>query len=59
MLGQGDSLKLSQKSSSVTVTVSKEGYYITAKIVVPREYPLKQVSKLLFPDHDLHHPFPR
>jgi len=44
MLGPEDSLKLSQKSSSVTITVSKEGYFLTVRCMIPTEYPLKQVE---------------
>jgi len=42
-LGPEDNIKLSQKSSTVTVTVSKEKYFLTARISVPSDYPLKQV----------------
>ena len=44
-LGPEDNIKLSQKSSTVTVTVSKEKYFLTARISVPSDYPLKQVNQ--------------
>ena len=43
-LGPEDNLKLSQKSSTVTVTVSKEKYFLTARISVPPDYPMRQVN---------------
>ena len=42
-LGEQDSLRLSQKSATVTVTVGCQGYFITARCTVPPDYPLKQV----------------
>lgn len=39
----GDKFKLSQKTSSVTIAVFKDEYYFKAKIVVPNDYPLKQI----------------
>ena len=43
-LGPEDNLKLSQKSSTVTVTVFKEKYFLTARISVPPDYPMRQVN---------------
>ena len=43
-LGEQDSLRLSQKSATVTVTVGCQGYFLTARCTVPPDYPLKQVS---------------
>jgi len=44
MLGPEDRLKLSQKSSSVTITIVKEGYFLSLRCVIPEEYPVKQVE---------------
>jgi len=43
-LGSEDSIKLSQKSSSITLTIIKEKYLLTARCRIPAEYPLKQVE---------------
>lgn len=43
-LGPQDSLKLSQKASTVTVTVAREGYFLTARCTVPPDYPASQVQ---------------
>ena len=39
----GDKLKLSQKTSSVSVHIIRGKYYFKAKIIVPNDYPEKQV----------------
>ena len=41
---EGDKLKLSQKNSSITVNVIKNKYYVKAKVIVPHDYPEKQVK---------------
>ncbi len=40
----GDKLKLSQKTSSVSVAVFKGKYFFKARVAVPNEYPEKQVK---------------
>jgi len=43
-LSPNDQLKLSQKSSSVILTINKEGYFLTVKCRVPMDYPLSRVD---------------
>lgn len=40
----GDKLKLSQKTSSISIHVIRGKYYFKAKIILPNDYPEKQVS---------------
>jgi hypothetical protein len=44
LLGPEDTIKLSQKSSTLTVTVTKEKYFLSVRCAVPDDYPLKQVD---------------
>ena len=39
----GDKFKLSQKTSSVSIHVARGKYYFKAKVIVPNDYPEKQV----------------
>lgn len=44
ILGPDDTIKLSQKTSTVSLTVSKENYYLKAKFKIPENYPIEQVD---------------
>ena len=39
-----DKLKLSQKTSTVSLQIAKEKYYLKVKVKVPPDYPEKQVQ---------------
>jgi len=43
-LGSSDTLKLSQRTSTVTITVNKEGYFLSIKCRVPHDYPISRVE---------------
>jgi len=44
LLGPDDTMKLSQKSSTVTITVTKEGYSLSCKVTIPHNYPTDRVD---------------
>jgi len=44
LLGQDDVMKLSQKSSTVTITVNKENYFLSCKVTIPHNYPVERVN---------------
>jgi len=44
LLGPKDSLKLSQKSSTVTIKITKENYYLIFRCIVPQDYPSVRVD---------------
>ena len=44
LLSDDDKLKLSQKTSSISVQVSKNKYYFKAKVIVPNNYPLERIA---------------
>ena len=44
LLGPDDLIKLSQKSSSVILTINKENYFLKCKIVIPDNYPKDKVD---------------
>ena len=44
LLGEDDKFKLSQKTSSICVQVSKNKYFFKAKIKVPNNYPLERIT---------------
>jgi len=44
LLGPDDLVKLSQKSSSVILTIYKENYFLKCKIVIPDNYPKDKVD---------------
>ena len=44
LLGPDDVIKLSQKNSSVTLTISKEKYFVKCKLVIPDNYPKDRVE---------------
>ena len=44
LLGEDGTLKLSQKTSSMTLQVSKQKYYFKCKIIVPNNYPKERVT---------------
>jgi hypothetical protein len=44
LLGEDGYLKLSQKTSSLSLKVTKNKYYFKVKVHVPNDYPIKQVS---------------
>jgi len=44
MLESGDSIKLSQKSSTVSVTIRQDRYLLKVKFVVPHNYPSQRVE---------------
>ena len=47
LLGPEDTIKLSQKSSAVSLTISKENYFLKCKIVIPDQYPKDKVDIVL------------
>ncbi len=44
LLDDHDKVKLSQKTSSVNVHITKNKYYVKAKVVVPNDYPKERVA---------------
>ena len=44
LLGSNDVLKLSQKHSSLTITVNQEQYQLSCKVSIPHNYPIERVN---------------
>ena len=44
LMGPDDSVKLSQKNSSINFTIKKESYYLVVRVTIPHNYPKDKVD---------------